>query len=914
MSGSAPPLGLRFSERAFRLLLLLYSPEFRRDHARDAVELLRDRYRDETRSRGLIGVVILWTRTLAQVLVHGPLERWEALRARQTMHRNRLRRPGTHREFLGTILLDLRYAVRTLMRAPAFTAISILTLALGIGANTAIFSVVSGVLLRPLPFAESEELVAVWSRFLPVSGFDTDQFRISGPEYLDYRDQNETMEDVAIWETFPAPMTDGEGEPEQLRVAQTTPNLFSLLRASPEIGRTLVEADGGPGSAEVAVLSHGLWQRRFGGKEDIVGRSLSVGGFEVEVVGVMQEGFSLPNENIQIWIAMRMNPASSGFRRYHPYNGLARLAPGVTLAAAEAEMETLMARWAEDYPEHYTGHLFFLRPLLEDAVGSVRRPLLLLLGAVGFVLLIVCANVANLLLARGEGRRHELAVRSALGAGRGRILQQLLTESVVLATLGGVLGLALAHAGLRGLRVLEAGSIPRIDQVSLDGPVLAFTAGLTLLTSLLFGLMPTFRSATPDLQSALKSSARGSTSGCRSQRFRRFLAVMETALSVLLVIGAGLMVKSFWKMTSVDPGFNSSDVLVVSLSLPRGSVGPEEANLFYTNLTDELGTLPGVERVSGVSALPLLVDRRATVSFEIRGEPEPSDGAEAWSGEFVVARRGYFETLGIPLLRGRSFELADRPGTRMATVVNEALAEKFFGREDPVGRQIRWAFTDLPWMTIVGVVGNVKVEGLTTESGPAYYAVAEQAVDTYPSWMFDTTVIIRTKADPAALAPQVRAVLRRLDPNLPIHGIQTLEDVVSISVARPRFTMVLLGMFAALALVLGAVGIYGVISYGVAQRTQEIGIRMALGAGRPAVTRLVMGQGMVLAAIGVGVGLAAAVVVTRVMESQLFGVSSRDPLIFAGVAAGLTVVSLLASLVPALRATRIHPMEALRTE
>ena len=556
------------------------------------------------------------------------------------------------------------------------------------------------------------------------------------------------------------------------------------------------------------------------------------------------------------------------------------------------------------------GHFWFLRPLLLDAVGSVRRPLLLLLGAVGFVLLIVCANVANLLLARGEGRRQELAVRGALGAGRGRLLQQLLTESVVLSSLGGVLGLGLAHAGLRALLALEAGSISRIDEVSLDGQVLAFTAGFTLLTSLLFGLMPTLHSTSPDLQSAFQDSARGSTSGGGRLRFRR--AISETALSVLLVIGAGLMVKSFWKMTSVDPGFNASNVLVVPLRVPSGSVGPEEANLFYTNLTDELAALPGVERVSGVSSLPLS-GRQPSMGFKIRGEPEPGEDEAKRASEVVAARRDYFETMGIPLLRGRLFGPSDRPGTPEVGVVNEAMVQKFFGGKDPVGRQIRYG-APVPWVTIVGVVGNVKVDGLDTESWPTYYLAAEQAAEHYRFLTYSNTVVVRTKADPAAIGPQVRAVIRRLDPHLPILGMRTMENVVSTSVARPRFIMTLLGMFAALALVLGAVGIYGVMSYGVAQRTHEIGIRMALGAGRPAVTKLVVGQGMVLAAIGVGVGLAAAVAVTRVLESQLFGVSSRDPLIFASVAVGLTVVSLLASLLPALRATRIHPVEALRTE
>jgi putative ABC transport system permease protein len=811
------------------------------------------------------------------------------------------------------ILSDIRHAVRTIVRRPAFAATVVLTLAIGIGANAAIFSVVNGVLLRPLPYPEAENLVSLWTRFTPESGLDFQQFSLSVAEYFDYETEARTMETVAAYTGVGATITAGDGDPERLSGALVTSNLFTLLRAPALLGRALTEQDDQPGSDPVVVLSHALWQRRFGGDAAIVGGTITVNGQAINVVGVMPPGFAFPTPDTQLWAAFQFDESDRDNRGNHFIRGLGRLAPGATLDDVDAELATMMDRWEVDFGDRYTGHFLWTRPYIDDIVGNVRGALWLLLGAVGFVLLIVCANVANLLLAAGEQRRREIAVRVALGAGRIRIFQQLLTESLVLSVAGGALGLTLAALGTRAVLALDAGGIPRTADIRLDGTVLLFTAAVSAVTGLVFGLVPALQATTPDLREAFTEGGRGTTGG-RRKYLRQFLVVAETALSILLVIGAGLMVRSFWNLVREDPGFQPHNVLVAQVSLPSGDYQPEQAALFYTELIERVAGIPGVEQASATSRLPMLSGSNYP-DFDIEGRVPANEGGQVLNAAHVASRSGYFETMGIPLRRGRQFLTGDREGTMPVAIINETMARRFWPGEDPLGQRIRYyGCEQCAWMTIVGIVGDVKFQGLVLDPPPVYYYAHEQAVEHYSFSNRSLVLTIKTARDPLTVAPAVRAAILELDPRLPIVGLQPMVDVVTRSAARQRFVMTLMGIFAGVALILGAVGIYGVVSYGVAQRTNEIGVRIALGAGRRQVARMVVGQGMRLSLIGVFIGVGGAVAATRIMESLLFNVSSTDPVTFVAVSVLLTVVALFASYVPARRATQVDPMTAIRSE
>ncbi|NIM48590.1 MAG: FtsX-like permease family protein [Gemmatimonadales bacterium] len=814
------------------------------------------------------------------------------------------------------VLRDARYAVRTLLKRPAFSTTVVITLALGIGANAAIFSVVSGVLLRPLPYPEPHNLVAVWTKFLPESGVDYPIFSLSAPEYLDYRDQNRTMESVAAYSWFGATLTEGEGEPERLTAVRVTSNLFPLLRTPVFHGRALIPEDDNPNAAPTVVLSHTLWQRRFGGDEAIVGQTISVNGEASQVVGIMPPGFAFPSSGTQLWAAMQLDETQRDTRSGHWILAVARLAEGSTLEHAKAELEPMMAHWKVDYPDEHTGHFIWLRPFIDDLVGQVRPALLLLMGAVGLVLLIACANVANLLLAVGEHRRHEIAVRRALGASRGRILQQLLTESALLSVVGGAVGLALADLGTEALLALDAGNIPRAAEIALDIRVLTFTAGLTLATSVVFGLAPALQSTSPDIHDAFRGASRRTTVAIQRRRLRQLLVVSEMALSILLLIGAGLLVKSFWRLVHADPGFEATGILVAEVRLPEANYDPDQAVTFYSQLLEHIEAVPGVEMASAISSLPVRYGR-PIYGFLIEGRPEPQLGDKMWDAAGVTARSGYFETMGIPVLRGRGFDGSDRAGSLPVVVINESMARTFWPGEDPIGQRLRYSFCEeCGWMTIVGIVGDVMYQGVgvAPETRFIYYVSHEQAAQTAPFMTNSMGLAIKTQGDPLTVAPAVRTAVRNLDQNLPVIGVAAMTDVVAGSLARPRFTMTLLGIFAGVALILGAVGIYGVISHSVAERTNEIGVRMALGAGRRAVTSMVVGQGMRLALIGVAFGLLAALGVTRVMNSLLFNVDRTDPVTIVAVSALLSAIALLACYLPARRAARVDPMTAMRSE
>ena len=812
---------------------------------------------------------------------------------------------------------DIRYALRNLVQAPGFTAVAVLTLAIGIGANTAIFSVVDGVLLNPLPYDEPDRLVAIYTYWTPESGYDFPEYAVGSPEYFDYKNQNQSMEAVAAVSTEPVSIAAGDGDPELVFGAWVSSSMFAVLRSPPLHGRTLLASDDGPDPPLVFVISHGLWQRRFGGDPEIIGTRIEVG-LDIEtattsgeIVGIMSEGFAFPHDDIDIWAPLSLDPARV-WRGGHWFYMIGRLADGVSLEQAQAEMATLMEQWAITYPEHHVGHGLFMFPLLDDYVGGVRPALLVLLGAVGFVLLISCANVASLLLARAESRRREIAVRYALGAGRGRLLQQLLTESALLAAMGGLVGLALARWGVDALLAAAQGSVPRAGDVGLDLRVLGFTAAATLCASLIFGLMPALQVASANAAESLKDGGRWLSASRRRQRLRRLIVVAEVALAVLLVVGASLMVKSFYTLVSQDPGFDPDNLLEVRLSLPQIDYTAQEVDQFYRTLAVRARTIPGVVGASVATRVPLVTDWSQS-RFFIENRPNPNNENAGYQASRAGGDMESFRTLGIPLKRGRLFDETDHQDGPFVAVIDEAMAARYWPGEDALGKRIRFGRDDAPWHEIVGIVGDVKYDGFTIDA-PRFYQYTPQMIAWAEFAIRIQSLIVRTEGDPQAVSGLVRQVVRDLDSELPILQMRTMDEIISRSVAHPRFLMTLLGVFAGVALLLGCIGIYGVISYAVAQRTNEIGVRMALGAESADVVRMVVRQGMVLSLVGVAVGLLGALAATRVLEGILFNVSTRDPWAFGVVSLIVMVVALLASYLPARRASRVDPMLALRSE
>lgn len=816
-------------------------------------------------------------------------------------------------------LSDIRLGFRGLRSAPGFTAVAILTLGIGIGANTAIFSVVSGVLLNALPYHESESIVYIDSYWTPESGYDFPSYPVGSPEYFDYRAQNRTMAEVAAISTEAVTITEGAGDPEVIRSALVSPSMFAVLRSAPLLGRTLVEDDGGAVPEQVVVLSHDLWQRRFGGDSAVVGQRIGLG-LEVadepvraEIVGVMPAGFGYPDNDVQLWAPLPLDPART-WRGGHWFDMIGRLAPGVTLQEARLEMATLMNRWAAAYPDHHQGHGLQMKPLLEQTVGDVRPALLLLLGSVGFVLLIACSNVASLLLARAEGRRREVAVRNALGAGRRRIFQQIITESFLLAVLGGVLGLAIAWASVQGLLALEAGTIPRVEQIGLDVRVLGFTGGAVLLTTLLFGMMPAFGEIRPDPASTLREAGLRQTATKARMRFRKAIVVFEVTLSVLLVVQAGLMVRSFRELLAEEPGFRAESLLFARFSLPAAEYEPEQAVVFFDELLDRARALPGVADATITSRPPLLYSDQGG-RLHIEGREAAPTAPLCCMADGIVVGDGYFETFGIPLIRGRLLQPSDhRVDAPPVVVVDQAAVDRWWPGEDPIGQRVRFASTDAPWATVVGVVGNATFDG-PGETWPHYFLAHNPTARSHPFITLSTYLTLRTASgDPATLVDGVRRTVAELDADLAIAGSTTIEEIRRNAVAEPRFIMALLSAFAIVALLLGAIGIYGVMSYGVALRFGEIGIRRALGARGDDVVAMVLQQGLRLAAAGLLLGLAGAVALTRFLASFLHEVSPTDLPTYLAVVGVVAVVALLASYGPARRAAGVDPLEALRIE
>jgi len=798
---------------------------------------------------------------------------------------------------------DLRYGARMLLKKPGFTLVAIATLSLGIGANTAIFSVINGVLLSGLPYPQPEQLAMVWldNRRQGIPDDIT-----SYPNFVDWRDRNKTFQGMAGMTSSNLHLT-GVGEPEEIRAATVSINFFQVVGVGPALGRGFTAEEERPGSDRVVILSNALWQRRFGGDPGILNKTISLSGISNTVVGIMPAGFQFP-EDTDLWRPLApsdgMRAARFGF--FLPVVG--RLKPGVTRAQAQADLDVIANQIEQQFPD-MAGYGVNVVLALEQTVGAIRRPLMTLFVAVLFVLLIACANVANLLLARAADRRREVAVRAALGAGRRRIVRQLLTESMLLAVLGGALGVLLAWWGLQLLVDLSPANIPRLENIRLDGRVLWFTLGLAMLTGLIFGLAPALQTTQLKLGETLKEGGRTGAGGRSARLIRGGLVVVEVALTLVLLVGAGLLIRSFWRLQQVDPGFKTDHVLTLRLSLPRSRYTEgAQAVSFFERLQERLGALPGVVAVSATT--DIMLQRLATSSsFTIENRPrDPSELSLELPFDRVLPN--YFQTMGIQLLLGRAFTAQDGRDSPRVAIVNETFVKRYFPNADPIGKRFTFgdAGPDTQWIAIVGVVRDSKRQGVDQPIRIESFMPLAQM----PARSME--VVLRTTGDPLALGNAARGAVWSLDRDLPIPRMQTLEQNLSTRVAQRRLNMLLLGLFASVALVLSAVGIYGVMNYAVTQRTSEIGIRVALGAQTRDVLRLVVGEGMILALAGVVFGLVMTFALTRLMASLLFGVSATDPLTFAAIAALLFGVALLACWIPARRATEVDPMVALRYE
>lgn len=810
---------------------------------------------------------------------------------------------------------DLTYALRNLKKARSFTAVAVLTLALGMGATAAVYSVVRGVLLRPLPFDEPEGLVAIWSRWVPESGYDWPKYPVGSPEYFDYKGENHTLQSVAAVSTERLAFTAGVGDPEMVTAGVVSPSLFSTLRVPPYLGRTLVEADGGADPGPVVVLGYDFWQRRFGGDSAVVGRTLDLGWenqankVRSTVVGVMPPGFAFPDPDVDLYAPLLLDPART-WRGGHWFGMVGRLARGETLASAQADMANIMERWREVYPDHHRGHFLTMTPLLDDVVGGARPALLLLLGAVGFVLIIACANVASLVLARGYDRGREMAVRQALGASRERLVRHLLAEALVLASVGGVLGLLVAYFGVDALLALQGGTLPRLEAVSVDGGVMVFAGILVISTTILFGLIPAGTLTGPGLPRATLDRGAHAGGGAERLRLRRVLVMTEITLACVLVIGAGLIAKSLWRILDQDLGFQTEHLLVTRFTFPQARYSGEDKVRFAQDLEERLRRHPDVVAVSVSDRPPILFDRSQT-RFSILDRAAPESEEELPTGSLVTTDEHIFETMGIALVRGRLFDETDRADGPRVTVIDETMARRYWPGEDPVGRRISLGSPE--GELIVGVVRNVRWDGLVQEA-PTFYILDRQIAVQAPFHLGTPTILTRMEADPRALTGAVRDAIHELDPALPVFMMRPMTDLVASSLEGQRFILTLMGVFAGLALLLGTVGVYGVISQAVSQRTREIGIRRALGARSADVTGMVLSQGMWVAATGVGLGVVLAALFGGILDSFLYQVGSIDGWTYVLVAALVGAVAAVATLLPARRASRVDPMEALRGE
>ena len=808
------------------------------------------------------------------------------------------------------VLQDIRFGLRLLRKSPGFTATVVLTLALGIGANSAIFSVVYTVLLKALPYPNAGRLVMVYED-VRLPNYQNARNQPSPGNFSTWMNQSTAFQGIAAYLNRSWNLT-GEGEPLRVEGELVSADFFTVLQRNAALGRVSATEDDRPGNSHVVVVGDSLWKRQFGSDPQVLHKKIVLDGEPYAVIGVMPPGFHFPDPDDELWVPLALAPADLTNFGSHYLEVFARLKPHITLAQAQAEMNLIARHLTEIHPDSNSGQTVNVVPLREDIVGPVRPALLALLAAVGLTLLVVCANVANLLFARASVRHREIAVRLALGAGRGRILCQLLTESVLLALLGCVFGLLLSHWSIAALKVLTASYLPRVEEFSLNGPVFAFTITVSILAAFAFGLAPAWQAPRASVHDALKAGARESAAGSRL-RMRGLLVVLETALGVIVVVGAGLLLRSFLLIEQLPLGFQPQGTLSFRV-IPRGErySQPPQRAAFYQQAIEQLNSLPGVQSAAAVSFIPLTL-ARGRKGFTIEGRVPTAPGHIPFANYDVVSP-AYFSTMQIPLLEGRDFSWADAPQRQLVILINKAMAERYWPGENPLGKRIRQGGptnSQDPWLTIAGVVGNVREFDPLTAPEPTMYFPITQFPDSggvLRDW------VVRTAGDPAALASSIPAAIWSVDKSLPVTRLQTMETVRSRSVSYQRLNLLLFAAFAALALVLAAIGIYGVTSYGVTQRTREIGIRIALGAQGKQVLRLVVNQGLRFAAVGLLLGLVAALAFTRLMASMIYGVGSADPLTFSAVALLLALVALFACFVPARRATRVDPIIALRYE
>jgi putative ABC transport system permease protein len=806
-------------------------------------------------------------------------------------------------------LQDIRFAFRMLLKRPSFTLIMVLTLALGIGANTTIFSAIDAVLLNPLPYKDPDRLMVVWETNKQLGPEMWDRNEVAIGNFLDWRSRNQVFDQLGS--LFYTDMNlSAMGEPQRIKSCVVTTNLFQVLGVQPMFGRSFLPEEEIPGSPFTVIISHDLWQRLFGSDPSVINKTLTLNGHQVAVVGVMPPAFELQfptSMRVEMWVPMRIDTADLD-RSMNFLYALARLKQGVSREQAQSEMNLIASQLQQQYPETNAERGVRVVPLHKQIVGNVESYLYMLFAAVGFVLLIACANVAGLLLARVTARHREVAIRLALGASRWRLVRQLLTESLILSVLSGLLGLLLAYGGIKLLLALTPSEVPRLHEIGLHVPVFLWTLAISIVTGLLFGLAPAVQASKPDLNKALKESSGRNPGSSQRSGLRNLLVVSEVAVALLLLIGAGLMTRSFFRLQQVDPGFSAENLLTMNIALPTQKYRRQQVNIFYDQLIERVGNLPGVKSVAGIDPLPLS-NSNVSNPVQVEGDPVMAFADRPSVGVRVVTP-AYFQTMSIPILKGRSFTEQDRDNTPSVIVVNEALASRHWPNQDAIGKRL--GFEDdsskQVWRKIVGVVGNVKHKALETEVMPEVYFPYKQ----FPGNFMN--LVVHTASDPASMVPAIRSQVLSIDKDQPVSDIMTMEQRLAKSVASSRFVMLLLGSFSVLALGLAAVGIYGVMAYLVTQRTQEIGVRMALGAQRRDVLKLVVGKGMALAFIGTAIGLGASLALTRLMRSLLFEVTPTDWLSFVIASMVLLIVALLASYIPARRATKVDPLTALRYE
>jgi putative ABC transport system permease protein len=803
---------------------------------------------------------------------------------------------------------DIRYGIRLLFKRPLFTTLAVLTLALGIGANTAIFSVVNTVLLKPLPYKEPERLVVLNER---QPGINLNQQPVSVPNFTDWKEQSQLFEQMAMMRTVAANILVA-GEPEQVNGLRVSAELFQLLGIKPDLGRDFLESEGRPGGEAVVIISHGLWQRRYGSDASIIGRSINIDSKSYTIIGVLPRGVKhpgirYPDAGADIW--MPLIPLQSELvRGFKGCRAIARLKPGISIKEADTELNLIAERLEQQYPDFNTGWRTEVIALDEQVVGRVRTALWILLGAVASVLAIACVNVANLLLAQASARRMELAIRTAFGASRWRLVQQMLTENALLSIIGGALGLPLAIWGVPLLVGIDANRIPRFEEISIDQKVLVFTIAISLSTSLIFGLFPALKFSSNRFTETLKEGRRGSGAAAQN-RILNFLVVAEISIALVLLVGAGLMIRSFLSVREVSPGFNPQGLLTMGVSLPQSKYKDQQQQIiFYRNIAEKIENLPGVQSVAGVSRLPIV--GFSTLNFTVKGQPV-SQGNEP-SADYRAVSVEYFQAMNIPVMSGRNFSEQDTEQSSDSIIINQAMRERFFPEENPIGKQIQLAAERTRWREIVGVVGDAKLSALDAVTQPAIYVPFSQ--NTWPNALRNGYLVVRTGVEPESIVSAIRSELNSIDRDMPLSQVRTMDEIISNSLSQRRFNTSLLVVFAALAGALACLGIYGVMSFNVTQRTHEIGVRMALGAQKLDVLGMILGQGARITATGIAIGITGAFALTRVLSSLLFGISATDVATFVSISLLLAIVAIVACWIPARRATRVDPMVALRQD